>query len=128
MLRKVVNEWSIRDEALCSVYNRKVDLHTWYLPPRYIPLTLFSNLVCDETKKAIATTVLKYPKTDFRIGKPELQKYTKTAFGKDSSIMNCGYFLINQEMELNKRFQESILLYAKKKILLFNKSASLFQD
>ena len=55
----------MRDKALCSAYNRKVDLYTWYLPPRYIPLALSSNLVGDETKKATATNVLKYPKTDF---------------------------------------------------------------
>ena len=84
MLWKVVNEWSVRDKALCSACNRKVDLHTWYLPPRYIPLAVFSNLVGDETKKATATTtVLKYLKTYFRIGKPELQKYMKTAPCKD---------------------------------------------
>ena len=92
MLWKVVNEWSVRDKALCSGDNRKVDLHTWYLPPRYIPLALFSNLVGDETKKATATTMLKYLKTDFRIGKPELHKYMKTALCKDSSIMNRRYF------------------------------------
>ena len=96
MLWKAINEWSVRDKAVCSAYNRKVDLHTWYLPPRYIPLALFSNLVGDETKKATATTVLKYPKTDFRIGKPELQKYMMTALCKDSSIMKRHYFLINQ--------------------------------
>ena len=32
---------------------------------RHIPLALFSNLVGDETKKAIATTLLKYPKNRF---------------------------------------------------------------
>ena len=48
-----------------------------------MPLALFSNSVGNETKKANANTVLKYPKTDFRIGKPELQKYMKTAFCKD---------------------------------------------
>ena len=95
MLWKVVNEWSVRDIALCSACNRKVDLHTWYLPPRYIANALFSNLVGDETKKATATTVLKYPKTNFRIGKPELHKYVQTALCKDSSIMNRGYFWIN---------------------------------
>ena len=96
MLWKVVNEWSVRDKALCSACNRKVDLHTWYLLPRYVPLEVFSNLVGDKTKKATATTVLKYLKTDFRIGKPELQMYMKTALCKDSSIINRGYFLINQ--------------------------------
>ena len=67
MLWKVVNEWSVRDKALCLACNRKVDLFTWYryLPPRYIPFELFSNLAGDETKKATATTVLKYPKTEF---------------------------------------------------------------
>ena len=87
----------MRDKALCSACNRKVDLHTWYLPPRRKLLALFSNLVGDETKKAIATTLLKYPKTDFRTGKSELHKYMKTAFCRDSFIMNHrGYFLINQ--------------------------------
>ena len=92
MLWKVVNEWSVRDKALCSAYYRKVDLHTWYLPPRYIPLALFLNLVGDETKKTMATTVLKYPKTDFRIDKPELHNHMKRALCKDSSITNLGYF------------------------------------
>ena len=40
----------------------------------------------DETKKTIATTLLNSPKTDFRIGKPELQKYMKPALCKDSFI------------------------------------------
>ena len=74
MLWKDLNEWSVRDEALSSACKRKVDLHTWYLSPRHIPLALFSNLVSDETKKAIATTLLKYPKADFQIGKSELPK------------------------------------------------------
>ena len=96
MLWKGVTEWSVRDKALCSACNCKVDLHTWYLPPRYVPLAVFSNLVGEEAKKATATTVVKYPKTYFRLGKPELQKYMKTALCKDLSIMNDGYFLINQ--------------------------------
>ena len=82
----------MRDKALCSAHNRKVDLHTWYLPPRYIPLALFSKFVRDETKKAIATTVLKYPKTNFRIGNPEIQNYMKTALCKDSSIKSWLFF------------------------------------
>ena len=61
-------------KAVSSGCNCKDDLHTWYLPPRYILLALFSNLVGDETQKATATTVFKFPKTDFRIGKPELPK------------------------------------------------------
>ena len=73
MLWKVVNEWSVGVKALCIACNCKVDLHTWYhMPPRHIPLALFSNIVGDETKKAIATTLIKYPETDFRIGKPKL--------------------------------------------------------
>ena len=40
--------------------------------PRHIPLALSSNLISDEIKKAIATTLLKYPKTDEE--KPELPK------------------------------------------------------
>ena len=40
--------------------------------PRHIPLALSSNLISDEIKKAIATTLLKYPKTD--VDKPELPK------------------------------------------------------
>ena len=77
-----------RDKDLCSACNRKVDLHTWYLPPRYMPLAVFSNLIGDESKKVTATTMLKYPKTDFRIGKPELQKHMKTALCRDSSIIS----------------------------------------
>ena len=88
MLWKVVNEWSVRGKALCSARNCKVDLHTWYLPPRYIPLALFWNLIVDETKKASTTTMLKY----FPIGKPELQKYMKAALCKHSWIISCGYF------------------------------------
>ena len=37
-------------------------------PPHPPPL----NPPLDEGKKAIATTLLNYPKTDFQIGKPEL--------------------------------------------------------
>ena len=40
--------------------------------PRHIPLALSSNLITDESKKAIATTLLKYPKTD--VHKPEQPK------------------------------------------------------
>ena len=40
--------------------------------PRHIPLALSSILISDEVKKAIATTLLKYPKTD--VEKPELPK------------------------------------------------------
>ena len=40
--------------------------------PRHIPLTLSSNLISDEIKKAIATTLLKYSKTD--VDKPEPPK------------------------------------------------------
>ena len=38
--------------------------------PRHIPLALSSNLISDKIKKASATTLLKYPKTD--VDKPEL--------------------------------------------------------
>ena len=41
-------------------------------PPRHIPLALSSNLISDEIKKAIATTLLKYPKID--VDKPKLPK------------------------------------------------------
>ena len=40
--------------------------------PKRIPLAVSSNLISDEIKKAVATTLLKYPKTD--IDKPELPK------------------------------------------------------
>ena len=76
----------MRDKALCSACNRKVDFHTWNLLPRYIPLAVFSNLVDNETKKATTTTMLKYPEADFGIGEPELQKYMKVELCKDSSI------------------------------------------
>ena len=76
----------MRDKALCSACNCKVDLYTWNLLPRYIPLAVFSNLVDNETKKATTTTMLKYPEADFRIGEPELQKYMKVRLCKDSSI------------------------------------------
>ena len=86
MLWKVANEWSVRDKALYSACNCKVDLHTWNLLPRYIPLAVFSNLVDNETKKATTTTMLKYPEEVFRIGEPELQKYMKVELCKDSSV------------------------------------------
>ena len=38
--------------------------------PKHIPLALSPNLISDKIKKAIATTLLKYLKTD----KPELPK------------------------------------------------------
>ena len=40
--------------------------------PKRIPLAVSSNLISDEIKKAVATTLLKYPKTD--VDKPELPK------------------------------------------------------
>ena len=43
--------------------------------PRRIPLALSSNLISDEIKKAIATTLLKYLQTD--VDKPELSKVYK---------------------------------------------------
>ena len=46
--------------------------------PRHIPLALSSNLISDEIKKAIATTLLQYPKTE--VDKPELPKYVKTLY------------------------------------------------
>ena len=63
---------------------------------RYIPLAVFLNLANNETKKATSTTMWKYPEADSQIGKPELQKCMKAALCKDSSIINRGYFLINQ--------------------------------
>ena len=87
----------MRDKALCSACNCKVNLHTWNLLPRYIPLAVFSNLVDNETKKATTTTMLKYPEADFRIGEPELQKYMKVGtLQRLINIINRGYFLINQ--------------------------------
>ena len=43
--------------------------------PKHIPLAVSSNLISDNFKKAIATTLLKYPKTD--VDKPELPKVDK---------------------------------------------------
>ena len=39
---------------------------------KHISLALFSNLINDEIKEAIATTLLKYPKT--AVDEPELPK------------------------------------------------------
>ena len=87
----------MRDKALCSACNCKVDLHTWNLLPRYIPLAVFSNLLDNETKKATITTMLKYPEADFRIGEPELQKYIEgRTLQRLINIINRGNFLINQ--------------------------------
>ena len=96
MLWKVVNEWSVRDKALCSAYNCKVDLHTWNQLPRYIPPAVFLNLVDNETKTATTTTMLKHPEVNFRIGEPELRKYMKTVLCRLINIISRGYFLINQ--------------------------------
>ena len=43
--------------------------------PKHISLALSSNLISDEIKKAIATTLLKYLKTD--VDKPQLPKVYK---------------------------------------------------
>ena len=56
-----------------------------------MPLALFSNSVGNETKKANANTVLKYPKTDFRIGKARTTKIYEDSSLQGSSIMNRGY-------------------------------------
>ena len=46
--------------------------------PKHIPLALSSKLISDEIKKAIATTLLKYLKTD--VDQPELpQAYKDSA-------------------------------------------------
>ena len=87
----------MRDKALCSACNCKVDLHTWNLLPRYIPLAVFSNLVDNETKKATTTTMLKYPEVDFRIGDARTAKvYEGRTLQRLINIINRGYFLINQ--------------------------------
>ena len=48
--------------------------------PKHIPLARSSNLISDEIKKTIATTLLKHPKTD--VDKPELPKVYK-----DSTVL-----------------------------------------
>ena len=87
----------MRDKALCSACNCKVNLHTWNLLPRYIPLAVFSNLVDNETKKATTTTMLKYLEADFRKGEPRTTKvYEGRTLQRLINIINRGYFLINQ--------------------------------
>ena len=46
-----------------------------YQSPKHIPLALSSNLISDKIKKAIATILLKYPKTD--VDQPKLPKVYK---------------------------------------------------
>ena len=95
----------MRDKALCSACNCKVNLHTWNLLPRYIPLAVFSNLVDNETKKA-TTTMLKYPEADFRIGEPELQKYMKVNSAKTHQYNKSWLFfdqpVIGTELTLSR--------------------------
>ena len=66
-----------------------------HLSIRHIPLGLSSNLVSDEIKKAIATTLFKYPQTDFQTDKPELSKvgYIETLLCMGSSILKHGYVI-----------------------------------
>ena len=45
--------------------------------PKHIPIALSLNLICEEIKKAIATSLLKYPKRD--VNKPELPKVYKNS-------------------------------------------------
>ena len=106
MFWKVVNEWSVQDKALCSVCKLKVDLHTWHLQPSTYHLALISNLVGDKTKNAIATALMKYPKTDFGIGKPELPKVyedsTLQGFINNESWLFCDLPLIGIEFTFLK--------------------------
>ena len=60
--------------------------------PGHMLLALSSNLISDDIKKAIATTLLNYPRTN--VDKQELPKVYEDCM--DSSIMNHRYitFLI----------------------------------
>ena len=69
----ILEDLRLRGQGLQNVSSRTSSR----TPPLNIPLALFSNLVGDETRKAIATTVMKYLKRDFGIGKPELPKICK---------------------------------------------------
>ena len=59
--------------------------------PRHIPLALSSNLSSDEIKKAIATTLLKHPKTD--VDKPELPTIYDDSTLHELAIMNYEYII-----------------------------------
>ena len=60
-----------RDPALSSTCMCKLDLHTWYLSPRHIPLALFSKRVDNKTKCAIVKAMQKNLPSQVQIGKPE---------------------------------------------------------
>ena len=68
---KDLKRWAVRDPALSSVCIKKLDMHTWYLSPRCILLSLFSNLVEEDMKSDIARALLQNPYCPVQMGKPD---------------------------------------------------------
>ena len=50
MFWKDFKEWTIRDPALSAACLCRLDLHTWYLSPRHMPLASFSSKVVNYPK------------------------------------------------------------------------------
>ena len=71
MLWKDLKLWANRDPALSSTCIHKLDLHTWYLSPRHIPLALFSKRFENKTKCAIVKAMQNNLPSQVQIGKPE---------------------------------------------------------
>ena len=68
---KNLKRWAVRDAALSSVCIKKLDMHTWHLPPRHILLALFSDVVEEDMKSDIARALFQHPYCPVQMGKPD---------------------------------------------------------
>ena len=71
MIWKDLKLWANRDPVLSSTCIHKLELHTWYLSPRHIPLALFSKRVDNKTKCDIVKAMQNNLPTQVQIGKPK---------------------------------------------------------
>ena len=78
----------MRDSALSAPCLRKLDMPTWYLSPRHIPLALFSKRVDSKTKLAIVTAMQENLPTICNAGKPTCNagKPERSRVYKDSTL------------------------------------------
>ena len=102
MLWKDLKKWATRNPALSAVWLKKLDLHTWYLSPRSIPLALFSSRVSDKSKTAIIIAMKENPPIPVDIGKPKKPKiYDDSAL---SSFVNSESWLFFKLLRIEPTF------------------------
>ena len=69
--------WAV--PALSSVCVKKLDMHTWYLSSRHIPLAMFSDLVEEGMKSDIARALLQNLYCPAQMESLTNHEFTKTA-------------------------------------------------